>query len=55
MANLSLPGNPRYQPKDLHSVFGYDNRLRRPETYTGAAATKAGAIARRAEAYLRSG
>ena len=25
MGNLSLPGNPRYQPKDLLSVFGYDN------------------------------
>ena len=25
MGNLSLPGNPRYQPKDLQSVFGYDN------------------------------
>lgn len=23
--NLSLPGNPRYQPKDLQEVFGYDN------------------------------
>lgn len=22
--NLALPGNPRYQPKDLHLVFGYD-------------------------------
>ena len=28
MANLSLPGNPRYQPKDLQSVFGYDNLFR---------------------------
>ncbi|MEK7184890.1 MAG: lyase family protein, partial [Patescibacteria group bacterium] len=25
MSNLSLPGNPRYQPKDLQLVFGYDN------------------------------
>ncbi len=25
MLNLSLPGNPRYQPKDLQPVFGYDN------------------------------
>ncbi len=25
MSNLSLPGNPRYQPKDLHKYFGYDN------------------------------
>lgn len=24
MANLSLPGNPRYQPKDLVAFFGYD-------------------------------
>lgn len=23
--NLSLPGNPRYQPKDLQGIFGYDN------------------------------
>lgn len=22
--NLALPGNPRYQPKDLQSIFGYD-------------------------------
>ena len=28
MANLSLPGNPRYQPKDLQPVFGYDNLFR---------------------------
>ncbi|HEX3991489.1 MAG TPA: lyase family protein, partial [Acetobacteraceae bacterium] len=28
VANLSLPGNPRYQPKDLQSVFGYDNLFR---------------------------
>ena len=28
MPNLSLPGNPRYQPKDLQSVFGYDNLFR---------------------------
>src|SRR5436190_154776 len=27
MGNLSLPGNPRYQPKELQSVFGYDNRF----------------------------
>jgi xanthine dehydrogenase/oxidase len=27
MRNLSLPGNPRYQPADLLSVFGYDNRF----------------------------
>jgi adenylosuccinate lyase len=25
MANLALPGNPRYQPKDLQQHFGYDN------------------------------
>lgn len=23
--NLMLPGNPRYQPKDLQPIFGYDN------------------------------
>lgn len=28
MANLTLPGNPRYQPKDLIEVFGYDNLVR---------------------------
>jgi len=28
MANLSLPGNPRYQPKDLQQCFGYDNLFR---------------------------
>ena len=28
MPNLSLPGNPRYQPKDLQAVFGYDNLFR---------------------------
>jgi adenylosuccinate lyase len=28
MANLALPGNPRYQPRDLQSVFGYDNLFR---------------------------
>src|SRR5258708_20301452 len=28
MRNLSLPGNPRYHPKDLQSVFGYDNLFR---------------------------
>jgi adenylosuccinate lyase len=27
MRNLSLPGNPRYQPADLQAVFGYDNRF----------------------------
>lgn len=26
--NLMLPGNPRYQPKDLQLVFGYDNLYR---------------------------
>lgn len=26
--NLALPGNPRYQPKDLTDVFGYDNLYR---------------------------
>ncbi len=26
--NLSLSGNPRYQPKDLQDVFGYDNLYR---------------------------
>ncbi len=26
--NLTLPGNPRYQPKDLQSCFGYDNLFR---------------------------
>jgi adenylosuccinate lyase len=25
MENLSLPGNPRYQPKELIPIFGYDN------------------------------
>ncbi len=25
MLNLALPGNPRYQPKDLIDIFGYDN------------------------------
>jgi len=25
MRNLSMPGNPRYQPKDLVEIFGYDN------------------------------
>ncbi len=25
MPNLALPGNPRYQPKDLIPIFGYDN------------------------------
>lgn len=28
MANLALPGNPRYQPKDLIRDFGYDNLAR---------------------------
>ena len=28
MGNLSLPGNPRYQPNELQSVFGYDNLFR---------------------------
>ena len=28
MRNLSLPGNPRYQPKDLQREFGYDNLFR---------------------------
>lgn len=26
--NLALPGNPRYQPKDLMEYFGYDNLFR---------------------------
>jgi adenylosuccinate lyase len=26
--NLALPGNPRYQPKDLITIFGYDNLAR---------------------------
>jgi adenylosuccinate lyase len=26
--NLNLPGNPRYQPKDLEPYFGYDNLTR---------------------------
>ncbi len=26
--NLALPGNPRYQPKDLRDIFGYDNLIR---------------------------
>jgi adenylosuccinate lyase len=26
--NLTLPGNPRYQPKDLQACFGYDNLYR---------------------------
>src|SRR5439155_4672286 len=25
MSNLMMPGNPRYQPKDLIPYFGYDN------------------------------
>jgi len=28
MPNLSLPGNPRYQPRDLQPHFGYDNLFR---------------------------
>lgn len=28
MPNLTLPGNPRYQPKDLQQHFGYDNLFR---------------------------
>ncbi len=28
MRNLSLPGNPRYQPKNLQAIFGYDNLFR---------------------------
>ncbi|MGB4076577.1 MAG: lyase family protein, partial [Minisyncoccia bacterium] len=28
MANIALPGNPRYQPKDLVAHFGYDNLVR---------------------------
>lgn len=28
MANMMLPGNPRYQPKDLMDWFGYDNLVR---------------------------
>lgn len=28
MANLTLPGNPRYQPKELVDIFGYDNLFR---------------------------
>jgi len=28
MPNLTLPGNPRYQPKDLQAYFGYDNLFR---------------------------
>src|SRR3989344_2152204 len=28
MSNLALPGNPRYQPKDLQKHFGYDNLFR---------------------------
>lgn len=29
MSNLMLPGNPRYQPKQLQGVFGYDNLFRK--------------------------
>lgn len=28
MPNLTLPGNPRYQPRDLQEYFGYDNLYR---------------------------
>lgn len=28
MSNLTLPGNPRYQPKSLQPIFGYDNLMR---------------------------
>ena len=28
MSNLTLPGNPRYQPKSLQLIFGYDNLMR---------------------------
>lgn len=28
MINLALPGNPRYQPKSLQGIFGYDNLFR---------------------------
>ena len=28
MRSLALPGNPRYQPKSLQEVFGYDNLVR---------------------------
>ena len=28
MSNLALPGNPRYQPKNLRDFFGYDNLFR---------------------------
>lgn len=28
MPNLALPGNPRYQPKDLVDILGYDNLAR---------------------------
>ncbi len=27
--NLILPGNPRYQPKSLIDIFGYDNLYRK--------------------------
>jgi len=29
MRNLQLPGNPRYQPKSLQEIFGYDNLYRK--------------------------
>ena len=28
MSNLTMPGNPRYQPEDLVGMFGYDNLAR---------------------------
>lgn len=30
MKNLILPGNPRYQPKQMKEIFGYDNLYRMP-------------------------
>ncbi|MFA5163656.1 MAG: lyase family protein [Patescibacteria group bacterium] len=30
MKNLILPGNPRYQPKQMQDIFGYDNLYRMP-------------------------
>lgn len=30
MPNLALPGNPRYQPKELREIFGYDVLYRGP-------------------------
>ena len=29
MQNLTLPGNPRYQPRQMMPVFGYDNLYRK--------------------------